>query len=142
MTHTQPRARKLPLKERYALLTRDLDWQPSYVEREALYPYTRYEGITVHDWDGWTDPFRLTVDAYYKYQAEKDKRLYAVLDSFAQSQGHLALSDASYLNSIKIFLQGITPLEYAAHRHFAFLARSEERRVGKDGESRGRMDDE
>ena len=37
----------------------------------------------------WEDPFRLTVDAYYKYQAEKDKRLYAVLDGFAQGQGHL-----------------------------------------------------
>src|SRR5665647_1332780 len=115
--------KKLPLKERYSLLTRDLDWEPSYVSREKLFPHTSYEGIKIHDWDGWEDPFRLTVDAYYKYQAEKDKRLYAVLDSFAQSQGHLGLSDASYLNSIKLFLQGVTPLEYAAHRHFAYLAR-------------------
>jgi phenol/toluene 2-monooxygenase (NADH) P3/A3 len=115
--------KKLPLKERYALLTRDLDWEPSYVDRDQLYPFTRYEGIKVHDWDGWQDPFRLTVDAYCKYQAEKDKRLYAVLDGFAQGQGHLTLSDVSYLNSIKLFIQGVTPLEYAAHRHFAFLAR-------------------
>ena len=99
------RKRKLPLKERYSLLTRDLDWEPSYVTKEELYPYTRYEGIKIHDWDGWQDPFRLTVDAYYKYQAEKDKRLYAVLDGFAQSQGHLTLSDASYLNAIKLFIQ-------------------------------------
>src|SRR5699024_4123780 len=69
------------------------------------------------------DPFRLTIDAYCKYQAEKDKRLYAVLDGFAQGQGHLSLTDASYLNAMKIFLQGVTPLEYAAHRHFAYLAR-------------------
>ena len=126
MTLQKPEAaprRKLPLKERYALLTRDLDWEPSYVTREQLFPHTSYEGIKIHDWDGWQDPFRLTVDAYYKYQAEKDKRLYAVLDSFAQSQGHLGLSDASYLNSIKLFIQGVTPLEYAAHRHFAYLAR-------------------
>jgi hypothetical protein len=52
--------KKLPLKERYALLTRDLDWEPSYVDREQLYPFTRYEGIKIHDWDGWQDPFRLT----------------------------------------------------------------------------------
>lgn len=114
---------KLPLKERYSALTRDLDWEPSYVSREKLFPFTRYEGIKIHDWDGWEDPFRLTVDTYYKVQAEKDRRLYAVLDSFAQSQGHLSLSDARYLNSMKLFLQGVTPLEYAAHRHFAFLAR-------------------
>ena len=119
----KPTRKKLPLKERYARLTRDLDWEPSYVSREELFPYTRYEGIKIHDWDGWQDPFRLTVDAYYKYQAEKDKRLYAVLDSFAQGQGHLTLSDASYFNAIKLFIQGVTPLEYAAHRHFAFLAR-------------------
>lgn len=116
-------AKKLSMKERYSLLTRDLDWDPTYVDRETAFPYTRYEGIKIHDWDGWEDPFRLTVDAYYKYQAEKDRRLYAVLDGFAQSQGHLSLSDARYLNAMKIFLQGVTPLEYAAHRHFAFLAR-------------------
>ena len=120
---TSTRKKKLPLKQRYSLLTRDLDWEPSYVEKEKLFPYTSYEGIKVHDWDGWEDPFRLTVDAYYKYQAEKDKRLYAVLDGFAQSQGHLTLSDASYLNAIKLFIQGVTPLEYAAHRHFAYLGR-------------------
>jgi phenol/toluene 2-monooxygenase (NADH) P3/A3 len=33
MTQTTQRKKKLPLKERYALLTRDLDWEPSYVER-------------------------------------------------------------------------------------------------------------
>jgi phenol hydroxylase P3 protein len=71
----------------------------------------------------WEDPFRLTVDAYYKYQAEKDKRLYSVLDGFAQGQGHLTLSEARYLNAMKIFLGGVTPLEYQAHRHFAYLSR-------------------
>ena len=68
-------------------------------------------------------PFRLTVDSYCKYQAEKDKKLYAVIDGFAQGQGHLSLTDARYVNSMKLFIQGVTPLEYAAHRHFAFLAR-------------------
>jgi phenol hydroxylase P3 protein len=44
MTQTTPR-RKLPMKDRYALLTRDLDWEPSYVTKEQLFPYTSYEGI-------------------------------------------------------------------------------------------------
>ncbi len=115
--------RKLSMKQRYSALTRDLDWEPSYVEKDKLFPYTSFEGIKIHDWSKWEDPFRLTVDSYFKYQAEKDKRLYAVLDGFAQSQGHLSLSDASYLNAMKLFLQGVTPLEYAAHRNFAYLAR-------------------
>ena len=46
-----------------------------------------------------------------------------MLDGFAQSQGHLSLTDARYLNAMKLFLQGVTPLEYAAHRNFAYLAR-------------------
>ena len=88
-----------------------------------MYPHTRYEGIKIHDWYKWEDPFRLTVDSYSKYQAEKDKKLYAVIDGFAQGQGHLSLTEARYLNSLKLFLCGVTPLEYAAHRHFAYLAR-------------------
>ncbi|HZQ28543.1 MAG TPA: YHS domain-containing protein [Acidimicrobiales bacterium] len=114
---------KLSMKDRYGLLTRDLDWSPTYVDPKDVYPYTTFEGIKIHDWDAWEDPFRLTVDSYFKYQAEKDRRLYAVLDSYAQSQGHLGLSDARYLNAMKLFLQGVTPLEYQAHRHFAFLSR-------------------
>ncbi len=123
---TTPKARKpkkLSMKARYSALTRDLDWEPSYVSVDDMYPHTKYEGIKIHDWSKWEDPFRLTVDAYYKYQAEKDKRLYSVLDGFAQSQGHLSLSDASYLNAMKVFLAGVTPLEYQAHRHFAYLSR-------------------
>src|ERR1019366_6020700 len=100
---------KLTMKERYNSLTRDLDWTPTYVDPADAYPCTRYEGIKIHDWDAWEDPFRLTVDSYCKYQAEKDKKLYAVIDSFAQGQGHLGLSDARYLNAIKLFLQGVTP---------------------------------
>lgn len=116
-------ARKLSMKKRYSALTRDLDWTPSYVTEDEMFPHTKYEGIKIHDWSKWDDPFRLTVDAYHRYQAEKDKRLYSVLDGFAQSQGHLTVSDASYLNAMKVFLGGVTPLEYAAHRHFAYLAR-------------------
>src|SRR4051812_810354 len=97
------------MRDRYRLLTRDLDWEPTYVEPEKLYPHTRYEGIKIHDWDKWEDPFRLTVDSYSKYQAEKDKKLYAVIDGFAQGQGHLSLTDARYVNSLKLFLAGVTP---------------------------------
>jgi phenol 2-monooxygenase P3 subunit (EC 1.14.13.7) len=123
MTIAPKAPRKLSMKDRYSALTRDLDWDPTYVTAEEMYPFTSFEGIKIHDWSKWEDPFRLTVDAYTKYQAEKDKRLYAVLDGFAQSQGHLSLTDASYLNAMKLFIQGVSPLEYQAHRHFAYLAR-------------------
>jgi phenol/toluene 2-monooxygenase (NADH) P3/A3 len=115
---------KASMRERYQLLTRDLNWHPTYVTEEQLYPHTRFEGIKIHDWDAWEDPFRLTVDAYAKYQAEKDKRLYAGFETFAQGQGHLQVSDARYLAAIKLFRTGITPQEYNVHRHFGYIARA------------------
>ncbi|MDO5498771.1 MAG: YHS domain-containing protein [Propionibacteriaceae bacterium] len=116
-------AKKASMRERYASMTRGLDWEPSYVPEEKMYPYTQFEGIKIHDWDAWEDPFRLTVEAYHKYQSEKDKRLYAVIDSFAQGQGHLQVTDARYFNAVRMFLQGVTPLEYQAYRNFGYLAR-------------------
>ena len=58
--------KKLALKEKYRLLTRDLGWEPTYQNKDEIYPYTKYEGIRIHDWDKWEDPFRLTMDSYWK----------------------------------------------------------------------------
>ncbi|RME65120.1 MAG: YHS domain-containing protein [Alphaproteobacteria bacterium] len=115
--------KRLGLKERYGLMTRGLDWETSYQPMDKVFPYDRYEGIKIHDWDAWEDPFRLTMDAYWKYQSEKERKLYAVIDSFAQNNGQFGLTDARYLNAIKIFLTAVSPLEYAAHRGFAYAGR-------------------
>ncbi|CUS93809.1 Methane/Phenol/Toluene Hydroxylase [Candidatus Kryptonium thompsonii] len=112
--------KKLTLAQKYHIYTRGLDWEPTYVSKKDIYPYAEYEGIKIKDWNKWEDPFRMTVEAYWKYQAEKDRRFYAILDGFIQNQGHLTLSDARYLNSIKLFIQGVTPLEYMAHRGLLF----------------------
>ncbi|PZU51720.1 MAG: phenol 2-monooxygenase [Thauera sp.] len=116
--------KKLGLKERYTLMTRDLAWDTTYQPKEKVYPYADYEGIKIHDWDKWEDPFRLTMDAYWKYQAEKERKLYAIIDAYSQSNGHLGVTDARYLNAIKIFLTAVTPVEYMAHRGFAHVGRA------------------
>ena len=59
-------AKKLGLKERYSLMTRDLAWDTTFHTTEEVFPQTTYEGIKIHDWDKWEDPFRLTMDAYWK----------------------------------------------------------------------------
>ena len=115
--------KKLGLKDRYAAMTRGLHWDTTYQPMDKVFPMDRYEGIVIHDWDKWEDPFRLTMDAYWKYQSEKDRKLYAVIDAFAQNQGDLGVTDARYINSLKLFLQGVTPLEYYAHRGFAHVGR-------------------
>ena len=81
--------KKLGLKPRYAVMTRGLSWDTSYQPMEKVFPYDEFEGIKIHDWDKWEDPFRLTMEAYWKYQGEKDKKLYAVID--AVSYTHLTL---------------------------------------------------
>lgn len=115
--------KKLSLKDRYKLFTRDLAWEPSYQTKEAIYPYVDYEGIKIHDWDKWEDPFRLTMDSYWKYQGEKERKFYAIIDAHAQNNGHLNITDARYLTALKLFLQAISPGEYAAHKGFARVGR-------------------
>ena len=119
----KPRKRKIGKREKYSLLTKGLDWELSYKTEEEVFPYATFEGIKIHDWDKWEDPFRLTVDTYWKYQAEKERKLYAVIDAFAQNSGQFQVSDARYINAAKLFLTGITPLEYNAHRGFAHVGR-------------------
>ena len=116
--------KKLGLKEKYRHMTRGLDWETTYQKREDVFPYVAYEGIKIHDWDKWEDPFRLTMDSYWKYQAEKERKLYAIIDAYAQNNGHLNVTDARYLNAIKLFLTGISPLEYMAHRGFTHAGRA------------------
>ena len=115
--------KKLGLKDRYAAMTRGLHWETTYQPMDKVFPFDKYEGIVIHDWDKWEDPFRLTMDAYWKYQGEKEKKLYAVIEAFAQNHGELAVTDARYINALKIFIQGVTPLEYYAHRGFAHTGR-------------------
>jgi len=115
--------KKLNLKDKYRLLTRDLDWEFSYEDRKEAFPYEEFEGIKITDWDKWEDPFRLTMDAYWKYQAEKEKKLYAIYDAFSQNNGHLNVTDARYVNAIKIFLTAVSPGELAAHSGFAHTGR-------------------
>jgi len=120
---TRVTKKKLGLKERYAAMTRGLHWETTYQPMDKVFPYDSYEGIKIHDWDKWEDPFRLTMDAYWKYQAEKEKKLYAVIEAFAQNHGELGVTDARYINALKLFIQGVTPLEYYAHRGFAHAGR-------------------
>jgi phenol hydroxylase P3 protein len=115
--------KKLSLKDRYRHLTRGLGWESTYQPMDEIFPYDKYEGIKIHDWEKWEDPFRLTMDAYWKYQAEKERKLYAVLDAFNQSNGHLNVTDARYINAIKLFFCAFPMLEYTAHRGFAIAGR-------------------
>ena len=115
--------KKHSLNESYVAMTRGLHWETTYQPMDEVFPCDHYEGIIIHDWDKLEDPFRLTMDAYWKIQGEKEKKLYAVIDAFAQNNGMFGVSDARYVNVLKLFMQAFTQQEYLAHRSFAHLGR-------------------
>jgi len=116
--------KKLDLGSRYQALTQDLQWTTSYQPMDKVFPYARYEGIRVHDWSQWQDPFKMTLDVWWRQQCDKERRLYAVLDAFAQNNGQIGVSDARYVNAVKLMLQVLSPLKYALHRALAHSARN------------------
>lgn len=116
--------RKLSLKERYNLMTGDLGWETTYQPMDKVFPYDQFEGIKIHNWEGWQDPFRLTMDAYWKFQGEKERKLYAIIDAFQQNNAQFNVTDARYINALKLFFQGVSPLEYAASRGYALAGRN------------------
>ena len=122
-TPTPTPAKKLSLKENYALLTRDLGWTPTYEPESEVFRKVSFEGIQIHDWSKWEDPFRLTMDAYWKYQGEKERKLYAIIDAFQQNNAQFNVSDARYLQALKLFINGVIGLEYTAHRGFNIIGR-------------------
>jgi len=119
----QIKKKRLSRKDSYKHMTR-LGWDTTYQKEEDVYPELDMEGIKIHDWDAWEDPFRMTMESYWKLQAEKDKKLYAIIDAFAQNNGHQNITDARYINALKMFITGVTPVEYYAHRGFSKVARS------------------
>ena len=79
---------------------------------EEMFPYTTFEGIKIHDWSKWEDPFRLTVDAYQVLRRRRTAACTPCSTASRRARDTLSLTDASYLNAMKLFLQGVSPLEY------------------------------
>lgn len=117
------RKKRLSRKDEYEHMTR-LGWDTTYQKEDDVYPELKMEGIKIHDWNAWEDPFRMTMESYWKLQAEKDKKLYNIIDAFAQNNGQKNITDGRYVNALKVFIQGVTPVEYYAHRGFSKVARS------------------
>ncbi len=116
--------KKLDLNSRYHALTQGLQWTTSYQPLEKVFPYARYEGIRVHDWSQWQDPLKMTLDVWWRQQSDKERRVYAVLDAFAQNNGQIGISDARYINAVKLLLQAFAPLKYVLHRALTHSARN------------------
>ena len=43
--------KRLGIKERYAMMTRGLGWETTYQSMDDVFPFDKFEGIKIHDWD-------------------------------------------------------------------------------------------
>jgi phenol hydroxylase P3 protein len=62
------------------------------------------------------------MDAYWKYQAEKEKKLYAIFDAFSDN-GHYHAVRRPLRQRAEAVPSGVTPLEYQAYQGFARVGR-------------------
>lgn len=107
----------LNLSQRHQAFSQDLAW-PNAVAKDGA-----HSDLVIKDWSGCPIPQRVEQGSYWALQSEKEKRFYAVIDAFAQNNGQLGVTDARYVNLIKLMLQAFAPIEYAGHRSFARVAR-------------------
>ncbi len=100
-----------------------LSWDSVQRNLAGVFPYRFDEGLRVHSWEAFRPPLQTTLGDYWSLQNEKDRRLYSLIEAFAQNNGQLGIGDARYVNVLKIILQAFTPLKYSLHRSFAHLGR-------------------
>src|SRR5260370_40783205 len=53
-----------------------------------------------------------------------ERKLYDMVEAFHQKNCQFNVSDAGYINTLKLFLTGVSPLKYGAHRGLAMAGRN------------------
>jgi toluene monooxygenase system protein A len=96
-------------------LARRLDWEPSYVEPEAIRPAvaTGGAGIPPAAWANWDEPYRTSFAEYVRTQAEKEAAIRAVRAAIGGVEDFAKLSPA-WLNGLKLHAAALPLAEFAA----------------------------
>jgi phenol hydroxylase P3 protein len=110
------------LYEQYALTTKDLTWDPSYVTKEELAESEFTTGVHFRDWDTFEDPFRLHYADYVRVQSDKES-IMAEQKKLAARFKEVDGIDLHWLQAMKLFYPAATNSEAEAHRGHAALAR-------------------
>ncbi|MSQ65499.1 MAG: phenol 2-monooxygenase [Limnohabitans sp.] len=110
-------------EQRDETLNAGLQWEMTFHPSSSVFVAQDSEGLVIRNLQEWQPALRNTVMAYWHFQGGKDKRLYAVTDAFSQNNGQLGISDARYVNALKIVLQAFSPVEYCAHKSLIRVAR-------------------
>ena len=94
---------------------RKLDWTPSYVAEEAMYPpaMSGSPWLPHASWAHWQEPYRTTYAEYVTMQHAKDASVYAVRDAVGRIDDVKKLAP-TWVNALKLHAATLPLAEFAA----------------------------
>jgi toluene monooxygenase system protein A len=101
-------------RESWLALAQNLEWTPSYVTEEELFP-ADISGVPhgPEAWAGWAEPFRTTFAEYVRTQAQKEEGLLALRDALG-SPSQVAALDRGWNAGVKLHAAVLALAEFAA----------------------------
>ena len=102
-------------REQWFDLTRDVDWEFTHVDHEAVYPewISGTGKIPLDDWKQWKEPYVTSYPEYVATQAEKDAGAYSVKAALERSSVFDTL-DEGWKSAAKMHFGGIALIEFIA----------------------------
>jgi toluene monooxygenase system protein A len=102
-------------REEWLDLARNVDWQPSYVGEEELFPpeIAGTPWLPAEAWAGWDEPYKTSYPEYVAKQHEKDASVYAVRDVVGRVEDYQKL-DPGWTNGLKLHAATLPLAEFAA----------------------------
>jgi toluene monooxygenase system protein A len=102
-------------REEWQGIVRDVDWTPTYVDDDALYPEWMSGGGRVprEAWQRWEESYKVSFPEYVATQREKETSAYAVQAALRRSKAFQTL-DEGWKSSTKMHFGGTALVEGAA----------------------------
>jgi len=102
-------------REAWLDLARQLDWEPSYVQAEELFPkaVSGSPWLPAAAWQAWDEPYRTSYAEYVDGQARKQAAVRGVFDQLANER-NLARLDRGWQSALKLHAATFALAEFAA----------------------------
>ena len=102
-------------REEWQGFVRDVDWTPTYVDDEAIYPewHSGTGKVPREAWLNWEESYKVTYPEYVATQREKESSAYAVKAALQRSN-NFDILDEGWKSATKMHFGGVALVEYAA----------------------------
>ena len=102
-------------RDEWSDLTRDLDWTPSYVTPNELYPeaISGRPWLTAEAWARWEEPYKTTYPEYVQMQHAKEASVHAVHEMIGGIEDAMRL-DPAWMSAVKLHMATLPLAEFAA----------------------------